>query len=81
MASDQTVRKFDFAYTFSSNADGSSNDYGIYIKGDLEAVTMGCRYKNSEPSEMYEMMMNQRDLRVLARILTTIADQMEGLHE
>ncbi len=79
--SDQVVRKFDFAYTFSSNVDGSANDYGLYIKGDLESVMMGCRSKNAEPSRMYEMMMNPQDLRVLSRILKTIADQMEGFDE
>jgi len=64
-------------FHFSSNVDRSSNDRCLYIQGDTLIVTIGARYKNSDPSHLYEMEMNKKDLMILSNMLVNLSMQME----
>ena len=52
-------------FYFSCTADKSANDYTIYVEEvprDGQTVKLAARYKNSEPNNLYEMILDADDL-------------------
>jgi hypothetical protein len=64
-------------FYFSCDADGSPNDHTIYVEQRNEGtVTLGARYKNSEPNHLYEIEMDADDLQAFGQMCLALAQQM-----
>lgn len=74
---DKNTRYFGFYFT--SNADGSANDHTLYgqMSNHANTIKLGARYKNSEPSHLYEIELDAKDLRLLAKQLLATANMLE----
>jgi len=77
MTTEQQIPERRLGFHFSSSQDGSANDYTIYVYGDLNEVSLGARYKNSDQNGIYEMIMNSNDLVILANLLMALSEQMQ----
>lgn len=62
-------------FYFSCNADRSANDYTIYVeqRSEEQVVTLGARYKNSDPSSLYEIDMDADDLKTFGQMCVDLS--------
>lgn len=61
-------------FYFSCNADKSAHDHTVYVtQGNGNYVVLGARYKNSEASSLYEMMMDPEDLLAFGQMCINLA--------
>lgn len=70
-----------FGFYFSCNADGTANDYTIYVESsdDGETVKLGARYKNSQPNTLYEISMDSEDLDVFGHMCLSLSSRMKNV--
>lgn len=64
------------SFAFCCNADRSAHDHTMYVNGnarDQRTVTLGARYKNSEPSHLYEIEMDADDLECFGALCQSVA--------
>lgn len=65
-------------FYFSSNADGSAHDQTIFAEQrNKDTATIGARYKNSDPSHLYEIEMDASDLYAFGNMCIALAHQMQ----
>jgi len=69
-----------FGFYFSSNADGSANDYTIFVELQKNGgtVKIAPRYKNSDPNSLYEIEMDEDDLALFGKMCIDLASTMKN---
>ena len=66
-------------FYFSCDADGSAHDHTAYAEQRNEGtVTLGARYKNSDPNHLYEIEMDADDLYAFGQMCIALAQQMQS---
>ncbi len=68
-----------FGFYFSCNADRSTNDYTVYVemKKFGSTVKLAPRYKNIEANNLYEIEMDEDDLRLFGQMCIEMANAMK----
>jgi len=71
-----------YGFYFSSSADGSSNDYTVYVELQENGgtVNLALRYKNAEPNPLYEIEMDEDDLALFGQMCINLANTMKAYH-